>query len=142
MIKVNVKTVSIISSGEIRYPISEDSVYTEVATGTLYADGEIITVSYTAQGESGTTHYTLTVQNNRAHLCSRGASEMALSFEKGLKYTTVYRVPPYAFDAKVESDEVTSTLTADGGDVRLCYKMNLGGDERHAKIVIRVTKAD
>lgn len=129
---------SIIQSTEDGKPFGDPYVSTEVTRGRLDVNGDTVSVSYETKNEGGSTSYLLTVSGTGAELVSRGATELTLFFAEGLKYNTVYSVPPYFFNATVESCAVVSTLTEDGGEVRLRYKMNLGGDDREAKVLIRV----
>ena len=133
-----VRIHSIIQSTEGGKPFGDPYLSTEVARGTLEVDGDTVSLRYELKSEGGSTKYRLTVSGTEARLSSHGATEATLSFADGLKYNTVYSVPPYSFDATVESYAVVSTLTEKGGEVRLRYKMNLGGDDREAKILIRV----
>jgi uncharacterized beta-barrel protein YwiB (DUF1934 family) len=137
-INAEIRIHSIIQSLDSGAPSGDPYVSTEVTRGTLTVEDGRISLCYELKSESGVTKYRLTLKEKEARLASRGATEATLSFKDGLRYSTVYSVPPYSFDASVESYAVTSTLTELGGDVRLHYKMNLGGDDREAKILIRV----
>ena len=84
----------------------------------------------------------ITVEDGCVRLSNRGGIRSNLYFRAGVKYTTVYEMLGYAFDATVESEAPSVKLSEDGGEIRIGYKMNLGGDLRVARLLISVSPTE
>ena len=66
----------------------------------------------------------------------RGASESSMTLKVGEKHTSVYKVPPYAFDMEVEAKRIRNTMSLKGGRLDLFYLMTIGGQARKVRLTI------
>ena len=66
----------------------------------------------------------------------RGASESSIRLKIGEKHTSVYKVPPYAFDMEVEAIRIRNDMSIKGGRLDLFYFMTLGGQRRKVRLTV------
>lgn len=66
----------------------------------------------------------------------RGASESSMVLKVGEKQTSVYKVPPYAFDMAVEAKRIRNGMTLQGGRLDLFYTMTIGGQARKVRLCV------
>ena len=102
-----------------------------------YSDGRI-TLVYSEKTEGGEQITRLTVEDECVRLSLGGASASKLYFREGAEYDTIYSVGGFSFDAHVKSEPPRVKLNERGGEIRLGYEMNLGGDPRQARLHISV----
>ena len=110
----------------------------EINIITLDADvrenGETLYVRYREESEAGTIQTVLTASPDGIRLSKKGATEWDVIFVSGESSDTVYRIPPYAFDAHISVQRAEKTKTADGYVIRLIYLMNIGGADKSVKM--------
>ena len=66
----------------------------------------------------------------------RGASESSMVLKIGEKQTSIYKVPPYAFDMEVEAKRIRNSMTLQGGRLDLFYLMTIGGQARKVRLCL------
>jgi uncharacterized beta-barrel protein YwiB (DUF1934 family) len=106
--------------------------------GIVRTDGNEFTIDYVEKNEDYKTYCTLTVNGEVVKLSRRGAVECDILFDTATVCDTIYRVPPYAFDMSVRTARVRNSLTESGGDLRLIYLMNIGGQDKKVRMSIKV----
>lgn len=107
-----------------------ETVTTE-ARGVLRQVGDHHTLAYTERRESDErVMTTLSWQRGvrRLHLTCRGAVRWEADFDPALPAETRYEVPPYAFTLCVQCRELRLGVDENGGELRLVYRRELGGD--------------
>lgn len=97
--------------------------------------GDTTVIRYTEDSEGGSIQTKLTVKDGSVHLLRTGAIEWSVLFDEGSRMTTVYKIPPYAFDCEVETKRVR--IKTDGLlELRLVYSMNIGGGKKNVRMRI------
>ncbi len=139
-VDVKVKITSVIDNlsdtgdGSIEPEITSVS-----AEGKLARDGGAILLKYSESTEGGKIYTFMEVTESSVALDRKGAVKWKVRFSEGERVDTVYEIPPYSFDATVETRKVRSALTERGGELRLFYSMNIGGQEKRCSMKIEVT---
>ena len=95
-------------------------------------------IKYDEKSEEYTTHCSLTIDKNHVILSRKGAVECDIVFEEGNTYNCLYRVPPYAFDMIVTTAKIRNGLSDSGGELRLIYSMNIGGQDKKVRMKIKI----
>lgn len=106
------------------------------ATGFLHYSDEGALITYTESTESGNLTSEIELTDGKVRVRRSGAIESELIFEEGVTHTSLYRIPPYAFDAAVTAKKIRRDLNADGGSLDLHYKMSIGGADKAARMSI------
>ena len=106
-----------------------------------YTDaGEVILVSYKSWTEGGTVTTDVHLSEDSIRLVRRGAIDSELVFREGESYTTVYKLPPYAFDMNVMTKKLSVSITPLGGEIRISYGLTVGGAEKLCEMHIAVRR--
>lgn len=95
-------------------------------------------IRYTEKNEGGTTDTELVVKGLDITLTRRGAIESVMHFAEGELYETLYKIPPFSFDAKIKTKRIRSTLSDTAGTLELRYNMTVGGASKNALLKITV----
>ena len=135
---VNVTVRSVIDNVENGLSVGDPEVTVISASGSLTAEGDVLTLQYAEEGEGQRTDVTLSYRNGGIILSRRGSVVVDLVFEEGEECRTVYSVPPYKFDMTVDTRRIRSTLSEDGGELQLIYNMNIGGQDKRVRMHISV----
>ena len=74
-------------------------------------------------------------------LCLRALRllESSFLFEEGAVHTSLYKVPPYTFDAEIRTRKIRSALSEQGGTLELIYNMKIGGAVRATRMKIWIS---
>lgn len=107
-------------------------------TATLKCGEEIYEISYSEDSEGGSVHSVITVSPGSIEVCRRGAIESDFHFAEGHTETSVYKMPPYAFDAEITTKKIRNNLTRDGGILTIMYDMEIGGAKKRVRMKITV----
>ena len=98
-------------------------------------DGKI-RLSYSERTEGGEVSTEIHVLDGRVVVKRSGAIVSNMVFAEGKTNTSVYSIPPHSFDMTIECRR----LKMEGGDlsgrVDMLYKMNIGGEDRSARMRI------
>ena len=135
---VNVTVRSVIDNVENGLSVGDPEVTVISASGSLTAEGDVLTLQYAEEGEGQRTDVTLSYRNGGIILSRRGSVVVDLVFEEGEECRSVYSVPPYKFDMTVDTRRIRSTLSEDGGELQLIYNMNIGGQDKRVRMHISV----
>ena len=98
-------------------------------------DGEY-TLTYTSKGEYGELESEIVAKNGTVRVIRRGAVESDFYFAKGEEHCSLYTVAPYKFDVTIKTDRVEYGLDCRGGNMRVLYKMNIGGQDKTVRMKI------
>ena len=117
-------------------PEGEPEISIFTTDGFIKAREGAVELTYAEKTEGGNVFCRLTVEDGGVLLSRSGAVECNLSFREGETSSTVYKIPPYAFDMSVSTKRVRTTLTEQGGELQLVYLMSIGGQDRQARMKI------
>ena len=95
-------------------------------------------VSYREEGEGGAVDVSIEqLEDGAVMLRRRGAVEWDVAFREGETVRTLYRVPPYSFDATVYTKKIR--ISAEPNLViQLIYSMDIGGQKKNVRMKITV----
>lgn len=118
-----------------------ESTESDVATEPceLRCSGGEATVIYSTVGEGGSAETELTIFDGFVRLVRRGAIDSLMEFSEGEITKTVYRVPPYSFDAEIDTKKIRGSLTQTGGTVELLYYLTIGGAKKKMRLSLTVS---
>ncbi len=98
-------------------------------------EGELL-LSYTEGEGEGKTFSQITILSDSVIVTRRGANESSIRLKVGEKHTSVYKIPPYAFDMEVEALRIRNTMSIKGGRLDLFYLMKIGGQRRKVRLTL------
>jgi len=110
-----------------------DSVAT---TGELSLKDGMMRLSYTEEREGAKTLCTISGTASRLTVRRTGAVEAEMRFSEGEVSKTLYRIPPFAFDAEIVTLRLEALIGDGGVKISLLYRMNIGGAEKKTKMTI------
>jgi uncharacterized beta-barrel protein YwiB (DUF1934 family) len=94
-------------------------------------------LSYTEEQEGVKIHTDITVMHDgTVHLVRTGGVEWDVLFREGEAASSLYKIPPYSFDAEIKPRRVYAKREGDGCEIRLVYSMLLGGGQKDVKMRI------
>lgn len=99
-------------------------------------------LTYRETTEGGEVRTDMTVREGHIRMHRRGAVISDMHFADGLYHRSLYEIPPYRFDMTTETEELSSTLTETGGELRLRYRNTVGGAPRLCCLCLTVTPAE
>lgn len=96
---------------------------------------------YSEKDESGAeTHSDISVKGDTVSVKRSGGVESLMEFCEGEEHLSVYSVPPYRFDAKIETKRVRLDIGEAGGKIELIYLMTIGGAQKKARMKIWISQ--
>lgn len=106
------------------------------SAGFLRAAEDEMLLTYTeGEGEAKVFSQVL-IRGEAVTVNRRGASESTMVLKVGETHTSVYKVPPYAFDMEVEAKRIRNSMTLQGGRIDLFYLMTIGGQARKVRLCV------
>ena len=122
-----------LSSGDTEKSESTHAGYYRISDGTA-------SVTYTEESEGAKIFSEVRVFPDGSVSVSRtGALESSFLFEEGAVHTSLYKVPPYTFDAEIRTRKIRSALSEQGGTLELIYNMKIGGAVRATRMKIWIS---
>ena len=97
-----------------------------------------LVLSYCDVDEGGRTVTDITVGAECITVSRRGGIESDFRFAEGLAEHSVYKMPPYEFDAEIRTVKIRNNLTRAGGSLSIFYDMTIGGAKRRARMHVCV----
>lgn len=104
--------------------------------GKLSACDGKIRLSYSERTEGGEVSTEIHVLDGRVVVKRSGAIVSNMVFAEGKTNTSVYSIPPHSFDMTIECRRLKMEVGDLSGRVDMLYKMNIGGEDRSARMRI------
>ena len=117
-------------------PDGDPEINIFTTNGTLMHSERGMKLVFTETNESDVTTSTLYVTKNGIRLIKHGAINADMHFSEGVVEKTLYQVGPYSFDMSIFTKKIRCELDENGGDLRLFYSMNVGGQEKNVRMKI------
>ncbi|MBO7304186.1 MAG: DUF1934 domain-containing protein [Clostridia bacterium] len=115
-----------------------DPERTEVSVcGKMLASPDAITLKYREQEEGSEVNTEIVIYPAAVKVMRSGSIESEMYFEEGIVHTSLYRVPPYSFDAEIKTRKIRSSMTVNGGQLDIYYSMKIGGADKSVKMSVR-----
>ena len=98
------------------------------------------TLTYTETTDGAKVYYRVTADSEDTLTVSRsGAIVSEIVFRAGERYTSVYRIPPYAFDMTVETESLSVKWEGAGIEIAVVFRSTLGGSSQRTEMTITAT---
>lgn len=98
-------------------------------------DGTML-ISYSEQSEGGRIKSDIIVTGEHVRVRRSGAIESDFLFIEGGRTRSLYKIPPYSFDAEINTKKIRNNLTRLGGKLTIIYDMTVGGAEKNVRMTI------
>ena len=98
----------------------------------------LFTLSYREESEGGRVDTDITVCDDLITVSRTGAIESVFRFAEGMSERSVYKMPPYEFDAEITTVKIRNNLTRVGGELVIFYDMAIGGAKRRVRMRVTV----
>ena len=95
-----------------------------------------VRICYEERGEGGVVSTEITYTSGVLTVARTGAIENCFTFEEGAESKSLYRIPPYAFDATIKTKRLRGELTPTGGELSVLYDMTIGGAAKRVRMRI------
>ena len=142
IIKVKVKIESTIENLDSAGLVDGDAEKTVTESNGTYRFGEgEAFLNFNEESEGGKIRTEITCLGNSVTVRRDGAIESRMHFSEGESHRSLYIIPPYQFESIVTAKRVRVNLTADGGEIDLVYRMNIGGADKNARMKIWILQA-
>ena len=136
-IKLTLTVNSVIDNlSEVGLPEGEPEINIFTADGTLAIIEGGYLLSFTEAQDGGEAHSRLYLYPGEVRLLKSGSITSEMRFSEGEIFNTLYCVGPYSFDMTVRTKKIRSTMSECGGELRLIYTMNVGGQEKLVRMKI------
>ena len=122
---------------EAGLPDGDPEINIFTTPGIIRQNGDEFTIDYVEQTEDYKTYCTLVACGERVKLSRKGAVDCDVLFDTVTPCDCIYRVPPYSFDMSVQTLRVRNFLSENGGELRLIYLMNIGGQDKKVRMSIK-----
>ena len=116
---------------------TESDVMTEPCELTV-SDGDARIV-YSTKGDGGSVKTEMIFRDGFVKLSRNGAIDSVMEFSEGTVTSTLYRVPPYSFDAEIDTKKIRGSLTPLGGNLELLYYLTIGGAKKKMRLSLTVS---
>ena len=119
----------------------ESSEKTEVtADATVTEIGGMLTVAYSESSESGKCDSLITVKDSGITVSRTGSVVSEFRFSEGLTHKSLYKIPPYSFDAEISTKKIRNNITQGVGTLSILYDMSVGGGKKRVNMKITLTE--
>ena len=140
--RVKIKIESIIDNLDSDgLPEGESEKTVSTVDGVYHYSGDGARISYKEETDGGKSESEILVFSDSVKVSRHGAIESVLYFKEGETHASIYRIPPYRFDAEVTARRVSIELSPTDGRINLVYNMKIGGAEKSAIMRIWISKA-
>lgn len=109
-------------------------------TATIAERGGLLRLSYEETSEGGPIKSDITLTDTHVRVRRTGAIESDFMFVEGETTKSLYKIPPYAFDAEITTKKIRNNLTRGGGKLTIIYDMNVGGAEKCVRMTVTVAE--
>lgn len=120
-------------------PMGESERTESCISGYFHVTNDEYFVTYSEEEEGRRTVSEIRYSDGRVTVSRKGAIESVLLFAEGECHTSLYKLPPYTFDAEVKTRRIRAVLSEEGGTVDLHYNMKIGGADKSARMKIWIS---
>ncbi|MBO5946148.1 MAG: DUF1934 domain-containing protein [Clostridia bacterium] len=110
-------------------------------TATVSERGGLMRLLYEETSEGGPIKSDITIAEGHVRVRRTGAIESDFMFAEGEVTKSLYKIPPYSFDASITTKKIRNNLTRSGGKLTIIYDMNVGGADKNVRMSITLAEA-
>lgn len=136
---LHIKITSVITPYENGAPSAKErQMLHSTAKGSISVGDDGGVLSYTEESDGAVSETVIRFPASRDGLTLErtGAIESKIELFYGREHHSTYSLPPYSFPLSVTLSSLENTLSAEGGRLRLSYKMTLGGEEQSVSLLL------
>ena len=119
--------------------IGEEEKTESESCGFYHLFEDKILITYSDESEGVRIESEIEITSDTVIVERKGALESRLIFEEGKTHHSLYKIPPYSFDAAVTAKKIRNNLSREGGTLDLFYKMSIGGADKGARMKIWIS---
>ncbi len=108
-------------------------------SGYFHVFGDEYLITYTEEAEGKRILSEIKYSASAVTVCRTGAIESRLVFTEGEAHASLYKIPPYTFDAEVRTRRIREALNENGGSLELHYNMKIGGADKSVRMKIWIS---
>lgn len=119
---------------------TEKNESTSPVTLTEWANS--LTLSYDEEGECGRVASLITLMGDTVTVKRTGAIESEFIFREGERTSSLYKIPPYSFDAEIYTKKIRNNITRGVGEMSIFYEMSVGGSNKRVRMRITLSEGE
>lgn len=121
--------------------LAESSERTEVSVPVEICEiGSLTTLSYSEESEGQKCDSLITIKDGEITVKRTGSVESEFVFCEKKSHTSLYKIPPYSFDAEIFTRKIRNNLTRGIGSLTILYDMTIGGGKKRVNMRITVSE--
>lgn len=101
-----------------------------------YASDGATLISYEEDSEGGRIYSNIRICGRKVTVARRGAIESSMVFDEGVIHKSRYSMPPYEMDMEIFTEKIRQTVGFGEIQLKLIYKMKVGGSLRHCIFIL------
>ena len=114
-----------------------DSNKTDVScSATLTVADGVSTLLYTTEENGQKTDTEIQIMKEAVRVIRRGAIESDFLFEEKKSFTSLYKIPPYAFDAEIYTKRIRKSEKDGATEISIIYDMTVGEAKKNVRMKI------
>ena len=123
--------------------LAESSERTEVSVPVDICEiGNLTTLSYQEENEGQRCSSLITVKDGEITVKRTGSVESEFVFTENKAHRSLYKIPPYSFDAEIFTKKIRNNLTRGIGSLSILYDMTIGGGKKRVNMKISVSEVE
>lgn len=123
--------------------LTESSERTEVSAPVEICEiGALLTLSYTETSEGQKCDSLISIKDGAITVKRTGSVESEFVFCEKMSHKSLYKIPPYSFDAEIFTKKIRNNLTRGIGTLSILYDMTIGGGKKRVNMKISVSEEE
>ena len=120
--------------------LTESTEKTEVCRPVTVSEwGNALTLSYSEDTDGGEVLSLVSINADTVTVTRTGAIASEFTFCEKKRSTSLYKIPPYSFDAEIYTRKIRNNITRAGGVLTVLYDMTLGGARKCVRMKITLS---
>lgn len=129
---------SVIENREGGISVDEPEINIVTLDADVKKSDRTLFIRYKEEADGAHCRTLITATESGIRLSKSGAIEWDVIFTPGETVKTLYKIPPYSFDAEVTTKRAELSHTDNGYVIRLIYTMNIGGADKSVTVKMTV----
>ena len=105
----------------------------------IIKDGAVLLL-YSEEQNGAKINVAITVGKTRLSVRRTGAIESDFVFIEKERTFSLYKIPPYSFDAQIFTRKIRGCITSEGGTLSVLYNMTVGGAEKSVRMKLSLSE--
>lgn len=105
----------------------------------IIKDGAVLLL-YSEEQNGAKINVAITAEEARLSVRRTGAIESDFVFIENERTFSLYKIPPYSFDAQIFTRKIRGSITSEGGTLSVLYNMTVGGAEKSVRMKLSLSE--